>query len=192
MNKPFNHTIQSDAWIKKAYATNNRRERKACLTKAAAMINATPKACYYRAVAIGAIANEIVKPTRTWCKTEIEIIEDNAHLSLDRLQEILKQAGYHRSLIAISIRIRRFGAGVKQARLDAQLYNANDVAFMLGRYHNTVTSWIEKGRLKAKKNGNNFEWEITKNDLVKFIKKYPTSINGSNADMTLLVDILTG
>jgi excisionase family DNA binding protein len=72
-------------------------------------------------------------------------------------------------------------------------YTLNEVSEMLGVWDKTVYMWIKNGKLAATKSGDPTlsHWNITRNDVRKFIIRYPTELTGRNVDMVQIVDILT-
>lgn len=132
---------------------------------------------------------------RHWTAPELEILENHAHLKPLAIQKRLEKAGFRRTLTAIATRIKRFHGGITQNRLDAGLYNANGVGYLLGVDRNSVLLWINKGWLKAKRAGlserEDDQWEIKAKDLRDFVINNAARVNGAKCDMVWLIDLLT-
>lgn len=189
------HTEQSDALIRKAYATRSRKERRDYATRAAAMIGAGhTKAIYCRALAIGAVT-PTQPQSKFWTPDEIQIVEDHAHLSPPAIRRKLQKAGFDRTPVAISIRVKRFHNGITQSRIDAGIYTATAAASLLGVHAREVCLWIKKGWLKARRSGltdaEADTFEIRTADLRRFIADNAMRINGAKADMVWLIDLMT-
>jgi hypothetical protein len=191
----YHHTDQSDALIRKAYATRDRKERQALAAKAMALIGAKRRiSVYTRALNIGAIpANQ--EPGRFWTRPEVEILEANAHLNPKAIQAKLAKAGHPRTLVAIVIRVKRFHGGITQNRIDAGLFNATGAAYLLGVNSKNICDWIRRGWLKARRSGlserEDDQWEIRAKDLRAFVIDNAGRIDGAKCDLVWLVDLLT-
>jgi len=67
---------------------------------------------------------------------------------------------------------------------------------LLGTYDKWVVGKIENGSLKAeviKREDDVIKlYRVKREDLIRFIRKYPYELQGHKVDMVLLVDLLTG
>jgi hypothetical protein len=132
-----------------------------------------------------------------WSDAEIAIVEDNAELTLQRVQAKLKKAGYTRTITAIAVKRKRIGLRVER---DGRR-PARDVARLLGYDDSTIARWIRMGRLKAREYGQDRSdgrvnaWEITDRDLREFLIQNPTALELRRipaANQPWLIELLTG
>lgn len=84
-----------------------------------------------------------------WSSEEMEILENNGHKTDVVLVRMLAKKGYRRTETAVHVKIKRLHVD----RSDPHHYTAHGLASLLGVDGKTVTSWIEKGWLHAKRRG---------------------------------------
>jgi len=84
-----------------------------------------------------------------WSPAENRILEENAHRSLSTIQRRLRAAGYTRTETAILTRRKRLHLSAQ----DPNAHSAYELAGLFGVDGKTVTGWIAKGWLKAKRRG---------------------------------------
>jgi hypothetical protein len=130
---------------------------------------------------------------RTWSVEEDQLLEQLIG-NLPPTQ-IAKRLG--RTVNAVVIRANRIGLS-RQAR--DGWYTKREVCEILGMGHRWVQARIGCGALKAEpfdpdstpsKTGQ-AHWRIDREDLRKFIRRYPDELNGWNVDLVQLVEILVG
>jgi hypothetical protein len=148
-----------------------------------------------RAAALG-LARTKEKP---WSDTELEILEENSHKSLAVVQRMLNRQGYKRTTTAIAIKRKRLGFDLREERAIAGIYSSRQLAELMGIDAKSVTGWITKGLLKAKRRGtartemqHGDEWEIKMNDVRSFLIDYTGHWDHRKVDKYWLVDILSG
>jgi ribosomal protein S8 len=115
---------------------------------------------------------------KMWRAEEDEIIEKYGERSISRIQDILKNAGYIRSISAIETRVTKFR--IRTGRID--LMTAADVAGKFGVDPKVVISWIDNGNLKASREAmtakttgqkENLCYWIKASSIKKFMQEYP-------------------
>lgn len=94
----------------------------------------------------GWIAKQRKEPN--WTAAELAILERNAHLGPNRIQEKLRLAGFRRSVVGIVLKRRRMNY-----LQNLEGMTATEVAEGFGLHQSTVSSWIKKGYLRAKHRG---------------------------------------
>lgn len=129
---------------------------------------------------------------RYWAAREDKYLTNNYDkLTTKQICQKLK-----RSKNSVVIRMKRLKLN---RRLRDGWYTMNETCEILGHDHRKITQWIETGKLKAtyhhdhkpQKNGSGY-WHIDRNDLKKFICKYPQELIGRNVDIIQITDILAG
>jgi len=94
---------------------------------------------------------------------------------------------------SVSCKMKRLGL-INRHRIDC--YSLSDLVVVLGMGREKILNFIESGKLKATNNDPKerigIRWHIEEKDLIKFIRKYPSVLQGRNVDMLWLVDILAG
>jgi hypothetical protein len=82
-----------------------------------------------------------------WTEREIEIATELAHRTPHVIRKALAKAGFTRTETAIVVQIKRLGACTE----DPDHFTAGGLAKVMGTDSKTVTLWIAKGLLKAKR-----------------------------------------
>jgi len=125
-----------------------------------------------------------------WSRAEEEIIEENAGRTTTTIRDVLKRAGYQRSVNAINCRIYHCGF----ERIAVFHFSASELAELMGVTQKTVGHWIEGGLLKARRasTAERGPWEITAKDVRAFMIENISRWSPGRIDAWWLVDILTG
>lgn len=82
-----------------------------------------------------------------WSDAEREIVHDHFHRPPSSIRKMLQRAGYQRTETAITVMGKRMGA----TREDPSHVTANSLATLMGVDAKTVTRWIERGLLRARR-----------------------------------------
>lgn len=85
-----------------------------------------------------------------WSDEELQILEDNAHVTPETVRKRLAANGYTRSGTAIVVKRKRLGIEVRQARQDAGVYCANQLAELMGLDRKTPVRWHHVEGLPAR------------------------------------------
>jgi len=146
-----------------------------------------------RARALGILPLQKKEPN--WSKKEIGFLERNAHLTPVVLQKNLKRIGSHRTIQGITLKRKRLH--LSRSSMDG--YTAGSLAECFGIDVHSITRWIGKGWLKARKRGTartpqqgGDEWYITDPWVRDFIIHYLAVIDIRKVDKYWLVDLLAG
>ncbi|MBD2451240.1 hypothetical protein H6G76_29740 [Nostoc sp. FACHB-152] len=84
-----------------------------------------------------------------WSKEEIAILEQKADLyTKEQIARMLKRRGYHRSTMAIKLKLNRLGYSTRPT-LDN--YSCKEIAKVLRLSFSTICRWVRLGWLKASK-----------------------------------------
>lgn len=100
-----------------------------------------------RALKLGIAVPRFKEPA--WSEAEHELLAQHAHKTPTVIALIFRKHGYRRTEAAIVNKIKRRGFDT----LDPNHFTARGAALVMGVDCSTVTSWIEKGWLKAKRRG---------------------------------------
>lgn len=142
--RKYNFTLAMDEEIRRAYHLfldyNNRRAIVACARKLQ-----MPRWAINRRAALLGLAR-IKEPE--WNAAETGILERWGHLTDAVIQRKLKSSGFHRSVNAIHLKMKRLH--IKQ-NLDG--YSANALALAFGVDSHKITHWIKHQMLKASRRG---------------------------------------
>jgi hypothetical protein len=200
MRRIYHHTEQTDAMIRRAYASENYagKSRRHPEIKALSQTLGWPKHIVYRlALAIGCI--QATKKEPPWSEAETELLERNAHKCAHVIAKIMRKAGYRRTPTAISIRLKRSGFSRRDELIAAGIYTARALGQCLGIDSHTITRWIDKGWLAAKRAGTSRtdaqggdHWHIKEADVRDFIIDYTAHVDIRKVDKFWLVDLLSG
>lgn len=100
-----------------------------------------------RASKLGLLAPRFKEPG--WTDAERTIVCDNYHRAPRTIQRMLQRAGFVRTETAITVMGKRLGA----TREDPHHLTAHGLATLMGVDGKTVTGWIARGLLKARRRG---------------------------------------
>jgi hypothetical protein len=120
-----------------------------------------------------------------WSEQELAILENATHLRPEAIRARLKKAGFTRTINAITVKRKRLGL-----RLDREEVSANELAVLMGVDRKTVSYWIDKGWLRAKKRGPIFD--IRPSDVRDFVIDFTHVVDIRKCDKFWLVDLLAG
>ena len=133
------------------------------------------------------------KKEPNWSEQELKILEGVAHLSPERIQIRLKKAGFSRSQNGIVLKRKRM-----RFLQNLKGMTSRTLAMCFGIDDHCITTWIEKGYLKAKKRGTKRtskqggdQWFIKEKWVRNFIVENVSIIDFRKVDKFWLVDILT-
>lgn len=192
MAKPLIWSEWQDAIVRKIYSTQSFAQRRKMVKAHLPQLAPRNKyQVYQRAIKLG-ILQPLTKPL-PWSDAEIEIVEKHAHRGDVYVQKQLKQNGFSRTENAVHVFRIRHVTGVRQGKIDAGIYTACQAADIIGASSRTVTQWIDKGWLKAKRgtqHGPHVTWEIKAADLRRFVIDHIGYCDLSRADKYTLIDVL--
>jgi transcriptional regulator with XRE-family HTH domain len=113
---------------------------------------------------------------RKWSEEEIGILRSLAECELpSKIVSILKNQGFHRTEIAVKIKLRRLGFSTVTT-LDN--FSASEIARVCQLSASTVSSWIRKRGLKAEPVSSKL-YAVRQKDLRTFLKNPPSEIQKS-------------
>ncbi|TXG99988.1 MAG: DNA-binding protein [Nevskiaceae bacterium] len=121
-----------------------------------------------------------------WSSQELAIVEDLAELGEAAVLRELRQRGFERSPAAVSNMVEEFLW--RQERSDA--WSARALADLMGVDPHVVLRWIERGGLKARQVGG--QWEITRKALKAWIVDHPQAVNIKKVNQIWFIDMLGG
>lgn len=132
-----------DAQIRRAYASGTPK-----LAALARRIDRKPGWIKWRANELGLRRSSGTEPNTLWTDAEDKIIESciDRSLSLAAVQRHLRRAGHLRTLNAVRYRVWVRHGGFRRGH-----YTVREVSEIFGVSMFLVRSWIESGKLKAKK-----------------------------------------
>jgi len=129
-----------------------------------------------------------------WTEKELKILEGSARHTPEKIQKVLKKAGYSRSVTGIFLKRRRMRY---LKNLNGQ--TARSVAKCFGVDDHCVTRWIQLGYLKAIKRGTKRtarqggdQWYIRDKWIRNFIINCIDEIDIRKVDKYWFVDLLAG
>ena len=136
----------------------------------------------------------VQKKEPDWNEKELGILERSAHFSPERIQENLKKAGYRRSCTGILLKRRRM-----RFLKNIAGHSSRSVAECFGVDDKSVTRWIAKGWLKARRRGTarteaqgGDHWYIIDKWIRDFCINYVAVIDFRKVDKYWLTDLLAG
>lgn len=145
-----------------------------------------------RAAALGFVAPRFKDPE--WTPAELEIVEAMAHRSSISIVRALARKGYRRTATAITVKLKRLGTD----RTDPDHYTATTLAGMMGVDATTVSGWIEKGWLAAKRRGTartpvqgGDMWWISRRAVRRFVVENTARVDLRKVEKFWFVDLLT-
>lgn len=144
-----------------------------------------------RASALGLVTPRFKAPR--WTEAENELIESMAHRNPATIRRALKARGYERTETAIIVQLKRLGA----TREDPDHFTGCGLASVMGVDAKTVSGWIVKGWLRAKRRGTERvtaqggdEWWIHRRDVRSFIVENVAAVDLRKVDKFWFVDLL--
>ncbi len=185
-----------DAAIRRAY-----RSPKPGLKKLARELGRTVGWLKWRAGVLG-VRHLAELYNRRWTDVENDILREGveAGYSVSTLQRQLKMAGFQRSLSAVVDQV-----GKLQLGWNRNWYTATEVGRLLGIESKSVTQWIEKGWLTAKRGvgissalsademeERRLQYQITVPALRKFMVAHPRAWDHRRVRIEVLLDLLVG
>ncbi len=128
-----------------------------------------------------------------WSEREVVILERWGHLTDHGIQTKLAKSGFHRSLTAVHLKVKRLRI---KRNLDG--YSAHSLSQAFGVDGHVVTKWIARGMLKAERRGtartgqqNGDTYWITNADVKQFIAGYPNEIDLAKVEKFWFLDLVT-
>lgn len=185
-----------DAALRRAYRSSAPR-----LATLAKELDRTEGWLKWRAGILG-IRHIADKNNRKWENEEQKILEEciERGTKISTIHRNLRQAGYYRSLTAISARIYDQKLGVNRKG-----WTANEVAGLFGIEMKSIINWIKKGWLSASREvGPSCDkwpdeieerrkmYMITADNLKKFMLDYPRAWDHRRMRIEVLLDLLCG
>lgn len=185
-----------DAAIKRAY-----RQPKPELKRLAREVDREVGWLKWRAGMLG-VRRVAEQPWRRWTDAEIDLLRDGIErgYALSTLHRQLHQAGFQRSLSATADHIGKLRIGWNRA-----WYTASEVGQLLDHNMKSVTQWIEKGQLSARRgvgiaseaHADDLEtrrlcYQITIPSLRKFLVQHPRAWDHRRVRIEVLLDLLIG
>ncbi len=200
MSRPskYRHTDITDRLIRNAYASPEYATQRGRAVKSLAEKLGWPRYIIRRrALAIGAVQLHRKEPP--WTDAELDLLEQHAHKVPDVIARIFRKHGYARTATAISVKTKRVGLLTRQSRIDAGQYSGRELSRCMGVEGHTIKRWIEKGWLKAERQGterterqNGDHWLIREKHIRQFLINHTAEINFGKIDKFWLIDILVG
>lgn len=139
---------------------------------------------YHRAAELG-LANMMKSPE--WSQDEDRILAEKSCNGIRSVQRALKIKGYTRSVSAIKNRLTRKGLSIGD---DANYYNVEDVATLMGSCRSTVVKWITEQGLEAKQQIKKGTWRIPRRGLRHWISTHQSSVNLCAVDKYWFIDLM--
>jgi hypothetical protein len=131
-----------------------------------------------------------------WSDEEIDLLEQNAHKSPDRIARILKGYGYARSVAAIIVKRKRNHLGPRE-NPDPENLCANQLAKLMGVDAKTITRWIELEGLPATRRGTKRvpqqggdQWQINLGKLRLWIGSHALQVDLRKVDRFWFIDLM--
>lgn len=189
---PMRWTPEMDGVIRAEWPRVRMRSNGLTCARLAKRLGVTRLQLIDRAARIGASARYIRQPS--WTEEEDELLHQYRHLSLDTIRKKMREAGYQRTVSAISAR-----ASLMNCRLSdcTEAYSGNQLAKLLGTSTKKVTGWITRGELAATPrtdtaDGVTDRWLIERQAVRKLLIEHTAVVDISRADKFWLVDLLAG
>lgn len=177
-----------DSIVREAY--DPERPGRPRLKWAAAKIGCSVEPIYMRAMELG-----LARPQQrqTWSAEEEEILRRNAHLVAKTIVQRLRDAGYRRSVAAVTAHRALVVGPAAVAREDSGLVSANQLARLLGVGSIRVSQWARAGYIKGSRvegAGTHDEWRFARKDIRRFIIDHVGKLKLGRIDRFWLIDIL--
>ena len=125
-----------------------------------------------------------------WTPAEVDIVEQYAAAGLDVIAKKLRLAGFKRTPTAIAVQIKRR----KIDRTDPDRWSATQLGPLFGVNASTVSDWIERRGLPAKKSGDGIRAAMLchRRDLRKWIAANPQHVDLRRVDQAWFWDLMFG
>jgi hypothetical protein len=184
--RKYTSNEQIDAFIRRAYVE---ARDQGDIKRACAQIMRPRWWVAKRALQLGCVVPRYKEPP--WTSAELEIVTANAHLSLERLRNRLRLAGFRRTESAILGKMKRLGTD----RTEPGRYKCSALAPLFGVNRATVTGWIDKGWLKARgrysrERHEGEAWWIAEADVRRFVIENAAAVDLRKVDKFWFVDLL--
>jgi hypothetical protein len=142
-----------------------------------------------RALALGLSRSK----ERSWSSEEEAVVQRFGHLTDLALQRKLGERGYHRTLTAVHLKVKRL-----RIKPNLEGYSANQLAEAFGIDRHKIAAWIKTGALPAERRGTDrteaqggdMYW-IRRDDVRPFILRYPGEIELAKVEKFWFLDVLT-
>ncbi len=125
-----------------------------------------------RAIAIGATSARTRDKNYHWSTEEDAVLREVCWMTPENARRHMKNAGFSRSLTAISIRMKRLNL---RQHIDGM--SATGLADQLGVDSHLVIKWIHEGYLKASRAGTSGDqrdrWYIPNSEIARFLLEHP-------------------
>lgn len=145
-----------------------------------------------RAMHLGLVSPRFKEPA--WTEQEVELLGQHHWKNPHLISRIFKNHGFKRSATAIQVKRKRHGYRVE----DSGLYTGGRLADLMGVNNKTVINWIQKGYLKASRQGTartelqgGDHYLITPKQVRAFIIDYTAHVDIRKCEKYWLVDLLT-
>ena len=129
-----------------------------------------------------------------WSEAELAIVRQYGKYHPDTVRRHLKEAGFSRSSVAVSLMVKRQHI---EREIDDNLYTARGLGLALGVDSQAVTTWIARGWLKAKRKKVEAgcdplkgDWQIHRNAIRDFVVENVALVDFRKVDKFWLVDLL--
>lgn len=170
-------TPREDAIIREMYAEHHAREAGRRLRE---MFPRRPRwSITRRAAVLGAATTKAKEPR--WSEAEDALMEEFGWMTPERVVLKLRNAGFKRTVMAVSVRIKRMRIHQKIGGM-----SAHGLAEMLGIDMHAVLRWIDEGELVAERSGTTGDhhdrWHITTDAIRAFILAHPERIELSKLE----------
>ena len=146
-----------------------------------------------RAVKLGVAMPRFKEPP--WSEAELELLGNHVGMQPESLRNLFLRRGFRRSAAAIEVKRKRMGWYLR----DREEVSAHGLARIMGVDATTVTNWIHKGLLRAKRRKTartevqgGDPWEITPKAVREFLITHTAAWDHRKCDKFWLVDILSG
>lgn len=174
-----------DAQIKRAYADGS--NVRGAVAELARRIDRPRDWISRRAVQLGLVQPRY-KPG-PWSAEELAILEEHYTLSPRAIAARLRKAGYSRTETAVIVQRKRCGL---RASDDPDRWCARQLADAMGVEVHKVLRWIERGMLKATRQGDEAPWAIHRRDVRAFLITHLGDWDHRRCEQLWLVEILAG
>lgn len=193
------HGMQRQRWTTSEHIDRAIREGYAKATNKAAIVRlaqAVGRPRWWvskRAAALGLVTPRFRAPD--WDAVETAIVEANAHRKPVSIARALKRAGYNRTETAVVVKLKRLGCDTQ----DPDHMTARGFAAFMGVDGTTVSGWITKGWLAAKRRGTERvaaqggdQWWISRANARRFIIENAAAVDLRKVDRFWFIELLGG